>query len=265
MLMKVTALGVLLCCGQCFCQGVVVNTKGLPEHGLMLNAPLNSNQGGIATYQFEFQNLNSKRVVAYALAWTYIGPGGRPVTTYDNFYSTQEFLDGGVPHLVHDPPSSHSLKPGEKRVISPISNKPAGFSGQLPPPGKFLSSHANDASVTLALDAVVFEDGTLVGPDNSNLYSKVTQELKGYDDLLKAALATQDDNALLAMLKSTGTLSNSKILTNPANADPQKFYTYHKAEAARMLEAMYKARGAAAARDMAGKVRYRQLPTLRKI
>lgn len=193
------------------------NKKDLPQHGLVIvrqsdsefeklrsRLPYNAIGDDTGQPQCFIKNLNAhKRVIAFTLKWEMATNDGR-VTTRVRRLSRSDVLVGkeGIP----GPDDIATLLPETARFFSffgygdgqPVDLKGTGpqlaardnreLMKKLDEAG--VLTHLNDqlrrtTSVTLSLDAALFDDGTLVGEDTTSHYHRIKAQADQKRDLVK--------------------------------------------------------------------------------
>jgi hypothetical protein len=156
--------------------GVALVPNGTPDFQLLLGALVPSEIltviQPILPYSVFIKNESTKSIIAYTLSWATIDNDGEPFTD-----------DRIVCDFI-------SLKP----LLSPHSAALATFFGPLNPAAATdpqlrteISEQAgtfkSKASVTISVEAVMFEDGTTVGVDSSRSVSQIVARLQAERDL----------------------------------------------------------------------------------
>jgi hypothetical protein len=171
---------------------------------------------------------------------------GRYVWGFTVLYTFPDSISpSGNPHHMVISPSpggpavqSGLLAPGSTYLITPVSGliassgDAAGNRKVVPHRSgedlgsairQFNSSHGSGRGrIEVSVDAVVFEDGTLVGPDEGKLMSRVNSKIRGQKDLadalgnlrgqeLQAKLSFYRENGLQENLEPSGANSRSSI------------------------------------------------------
>ena len=200
------------------------NVKDLPEHGLRIIKPSDSSfditlassnlpdvsSEIIKSLSIFIQNTGQHSVVAYMLRWELTDGNGKTVR-YNQAYSSPLFLmeEWGIHKPVNyqgaiiNPNSAKffSLIPPEKNDLRAVG----GYSGtqlnqsdllqgsnQKPSREKTIKGLVEElnhlTSITVSIDGVFFDDGTFVGPDDTNFFAKFKARYDARRDLYKEVL-----------------------------------------------------------------------------
>ena len=125
--------------------------SGLPKYGVFLEGTVSSPI---------IVNHSSHRILAYCLLFDH---GSGVVIP-----SLQVMLG----QLRRQPMSAVGIAPGGQHLHQPVAQV-ADAKGQLP----------NEGPIALTLDSVLFEDGTLVGPDKSGSFDQLTARIQAEKDV----------------------------------------------------------------------------------
>jgi hypothetical protein len=160
----------------------MAQTIGLPQYGLLLEGTAN---------EPKLINNSSHQVVAYALI-------------YDNRgTSTVDLLE----QLRTKPASEVGIAPGRTLEVNrPHLGASGGGGGRGVPVGPQVKVRGGNGlppeHTTAALDAVLFEDGQLVGPDHSGQYERLTSQIKQEQEVASILLNTTDRAAAWVSIQS---------------------------------------------------------------
>jgi hypothetical protein len=162
-------------------------------------------------YSLIVKNLTGQTIRGYALQWTYIGQNG---ATADANYQVQDDFD---PRQV----GGAEIPPGGARVLSPSgllrpSSITYAASGSLMGPNT-IAKLANYASINVSLDAVAFDDGKIIGPNEGfamNIWGAIhaAQRDVGMAALQKSHNSSADDVVIWL------TSQSAQPEVHPANA-----------------------------------------------
>jgi hypothetical protein len=150
----------------------MAQTTGLPQYGVLLEGTADAPV---------LKNNSAKRILAYSLVYD---SGGT---------STVDML--GQLHI--QPISSVGIAPGASYLAGLHSGSIPGIGGgdrfPVPPQtrdARGLPTPTQHTSATL--DAVLFDDGHVVGPDKSGLFDRLTKQIKAEQDVAGILLNSTD-------------------------------------------------------------------------
>ena len=176
-----------------------VHVTGLDSYGVKLISPLNpdfDSQAAVAApgwtaflndvkpYVVLVSNESGRKIVAFAISWT--------VTAGSALSEKQGSLVRDPDGIVADfdiPASHYSIPSGRQKLV--------GFDFEIPEYKReyedglrsFLREaleSKNIKGIEIALDAVIFDDGLLIGPDNYSLSASFAAHLKANQELYRA-------------------------------------------------------------------------------
>jgi hypothetical protein len=131
------------------------------------------------------QNTGSRGVAAYTIRWTLLQPSG-PVENFDFTYS----IATAMTFPRRDPngkPAKAAISPNELRLITPVFSLAA--SGPAPPPAALpgwspiIRKCTAASSMSIAVDTIVFDDGTSVGANATHTSERFQAQLSAEHDL----------------------------------------------------------------------------------
>ena len=155
----------------------IAQTTGLPQYGVLLEGTAN---------EPKLINNSPHRIVSYALIYD-----NRGTSTLDLLgqLRTKPISEVGIASGSTFWPTLGSIDGGSIGRF-PVPPQVRGNSG-LPPEHN-----------SVALDAVLFEDGHFVGPDRSGLYDRLTSQIRQEQEVAAILLDTTDRNAAWASIQS---------------------------------------------------------------
>jgi hypothetical protein len=256
-------------------QTLSLNVKAMPEHGLTIYGYadahfvplaaglLDSQPEQLKPFCFLLTNNAPNRLVAYTLRWTFVNQQGVASDQFTRFTQINEMMDQGAAHGPI-PRSTYSVGPGESRMLSPLFNvaTPKRIVSFPATAGQALIvGHGADRSLTLELDAALFDNGDFYGTDRKGLFVRVQTMLLVRQQFFQALLGSISDGELDTMLHSA--TAGVDLDHQPADsASPAALGVFYKAYAAEPLIALNRAKGSTAVRNLARKLLYTQTPTL---
>jgi len=211
-----------------------VSLRDLPDVGILLASPLTTGfdervgalvpawrRQAIALTPFVaiLSNLSTRTVVAYCIAFESADEGGR---------SRQNLVHFNYPNAVAGTaadqtglPRGREVRPGEERVVGlRFEINPSVDNAWL---DEFARQQGDLAkglrSLTVEVDAAIFDDGLLVGRDTSGLqqafemYLQATQGL--YQSVLRELNAGQTIDAIFASIRASMRQNREKSFNNP--------------------------------------------------
>jgi hypothetical protein len=170
---------------------IMAQTTGLPQYGVLLEGTAN---------EPKLINNSPHRIVVYALI-------------YDNRGTSTVNLLG---QLRTKPISEVGIAPGT--TFEPALGIVGGGSGgRFPVPPQVRTNGLPLQHTSVALDAVLFEDGHFVGPDHSGMYDRLTSQIKQEQEVAAILLNTTDRIAAWASIQS--------IASSPPEPPPLATYS----------------------------------------
>jgi hypothetical protein len=185
-----------------------VHTIGLDAYGVKLISPSNpdfDSRAAVAApgwsaflndvkpYVALVANESGRKIVAFAVSWTLVAGSGLS----EKRGSLTRDPDGIVADF--DVPASHySILPGRQKVVGfdfEISEYKPEYEDSLRSYLREALEYKNIKTVEIALDAVIFDDGLLIGPDNCSLSSSLTSHLKAKQDLYRAIAGRMEEGS----------------------------------------------------------------------
>jgi hypothetical protein len=136
-------------------------------------------------------NRSSRTVVAYALRWEVKGKGGAQASLPQHKYPDAV---AGVA-----PARGNEVRSGEKKIVAMDIEIDCGRWSGRPTEEFYLSQfidwfaeHAGATDLRIGLDAVIFEDGQLLGPDESHLGDHFAAYVNAKQELYRGLVAGLD-------------------------------------------------------------------------
>ena len=191
------------------------NTRDFPEYGIRIIAPTDPSFDGIATQHFKnklpdnlrplsifIKNSGPRTIVGYAISWELLNDGKR-ITSNSVGYSEPGILIGNeIPsNTVH----TTSIDPGKARCFTWSSQIHAELvAAPKPDPVRDLLnaelSRATD--VTVSLDAIVFDDGTFIGPNTTGFIDQMQALVTAKYDLMREVVKAKENGTVDAAFDS---------------------------------------------------------------
>ncbi len=194
----------------------------------------------IFPYSFVLQNDSGHTIVAYSARWSATDASGR-VTTHDRLYENPLTLDEGG-----------AISPKASRLVSPLSGLNSSVAARntsmtvkiessIP---KTIKTFSRQVSVTISLDAVVFENGLALGPDSSNSIPNLQAWMDAKREILGAVLAAGRPTAVTDYLQALSGVTSGGALAASRENSPDLAYAaflrWHRSHLARSYLALAK-------------------------
>ncbi len=215
----------------------------LPEYGVNLVSSADPSFDGIAAKHFKnkqpktlkpfavfITNSSARLVVAYALTWELKDENGRNITTKTVGYSEPGILIGNEipPNLIH----TTAIEPGKERCFSWDSKiDPAQVeinNVRNPILAMVEAELARATDVTVALDAVVFDDGSVVGPNKTAFVDQMRAMVAAKGDLLRDIAAASERGDVDQVLDSIGALAQEPEVVFGSTFSTDEWYRHFK-------------------------------------
>lgn len=251
---------------------IQINTKGLPEYRLNLvsaasSAIENASDPTVQLmwpYTVVLSNNTQRSLVAYSLSWNYVDGAGAVTSDMMRFVQIYQFMDRGRTRASR---AGQSIAPSGKRLISPIFNispsLPCDLSRLLGIASQLDAKLHKDQAITVTLDAAAFEDGTVVGPDTGNLFTRLSAEINAEQDLYRRIAASKSDADLAALIQPMDRPEPSeKVLGGKASY--QDAYGYFHANAMSELALVHTRAGMSGIRRLIEAKCYEQAPKMKR-
>jgi hypothetical protein len=214
-------------------------------------------------------NQSGRELVAYRVRWDSIGPDGT-LTTHVSTYGEPGKLMGMTSN------TGDSLVPGvaipgeSSRYVSIVCTAGEAQTGGITVGmggGRDLNNISQVAqkasehdtalidqlgaellraeSMTVTLDAAIFNDGSFVGPDSLGYFDQMQSLIKAKRDLLEAALSgAQDDRAMNRVYKDLeGLVQNNGSKGPPESRNSSEYYTFYQKQFAKEILRIREATG----------------------
>jgi hypothetical protein len=208
----------------CFGASMQIQNNGLDAQGVKLVGPTDPEFGKhfpsgfdrLQPYSVLFANNSTRRIAAVTIVYDFNGEpgtGGRQT----------------IESRVADP--TVMLQPGDVRVFAPVFNFAQAVNAntlKLPLSGQqqkeidyYMMPFEQAKTVLAKIDSVVWEDGTIAGPDTSHMLDVMNAEAKADSELMAIARSTTG-TAL------TQQLANVPMQKAAASADEEDWYARRK-------------------------------------
>ncbi len=185
---------------------------------------------GVLPYSFTIQNNSSHSIVGFVLSWLLTDSSGQTFTHQSVFFDSlklESVIGVGNSRLVTPVPflteELSNAKPLSDALLGDISNLVSEFQEQ--------------ASVEISLDAVLFSDGSSIGPDPDGTISTLRRMIQAEFDLY---------NQLSKNQFSADVISTTKIIAQKNGAQSVVDFTsydYYQSDAAQELVRVLQAQG----------------------
>lgn len=212
----------------------IVRTEDLKAHGVELLSPADPAfdlharplfTGNLAEllkikpFLTLITNTTANTIVAFTLEWMTSSAGGDSVE-----YSQHKYPDA----LAACPVRGNEIRPGEQRLVPKSIELNAGLWGDDPTETFYLeqfsawaSEQEHVESLGIALDAVLFEDGSLLGPDKADIAAHFSAYFEAKQRLYKEIVTALDSGrSLEEALRPVGVL----LANRPTFGEPLSIY-----------------------------------------
>lgn len=228
---------------------VQFNTKDLPEQGVLIITPADSNFENIAADHFKsnapenlkplsvfIKNSGSKLVLAYALSWEFNDKNGQVISTKAVGYSEPGVLMGNK--IPKDLKHTTAIEPNGVRCFSRDSkidvNEGEANLGQnnmrasITSKSKLVEDLSRATNVTVTLDGVLFDDGSFVGPNKSHFFEQMQAMLDAKVDLLRELAEANQRGDVKQTFDFITQLSREKDIQFNAAFSADDWYRYFR-------------------------------------
>jgi hypothetical protein len=180
----------------------------------------------LLAYSAVIKNTSTQPIIAYTISWTSIDKNGVPYVDY---------------RTICDAPSPHGfLRPGDKRLVTLLG--PAHQFIEEDNSGHVSEEASNEAhrlqaqsAVTVALEAVMFSDGSALGEDHSQSLSQIRARLRAEYDLYKRVAESQDPYLLPGQLQIIADELKPGAYLDLRSDPYQTWYKFYQANVASRL------------------------------
>ncbi|HXS94906.1 MAG TPA: hypothetical protein VN736_09895 [Candidatus Limnocylindrales bacterium] len=224
----------------------MVSVTDLPKSGVLLIGPSDNqysaffNKLGFSTapvldgfkpYSVLIRNAGESGVVGYAIRWTVTSPSGKSKST--TFFSSVPASLKLPRRNPNDGVSKASPAPNEVQLVAPAFRVQAG--GKLPPNALLqawlpeLQRYAAATAINVALDSVIFEDGTWVGENKSHFVDVFQAQISAEHDVKLAVHRARARRASVEEVFGTvKEMAGSDQLQPPGmDSPPSEWYRYY--------------------------------------
>lgn len=168
------------------------------------------------------KNDTQKTIVAYSVIWRFIGNDGRPGVAGATFMALGALLDGGAKRYTSDTTMYTIVRPGSSRLLSPLHNIGDDRTPNSPVPASsgqvVLRQLSQTTDLSVSVEAILFEDGTFVGPDPDNLIDTIQSRFDGEHDFYELiSRAKQDKRTAEDILQEVGSIRSAYSQSPPAD------------------------------------------------
>jgi len=254
-----------------------ITTTDLPNHGLLLvgandqrfgslfsaTAPPSAAQAlqEMQPYSVILKNSTNRKLVAYALKWKYLSVDGSSSERISRFTQVHEFKDGNTSRSSTQS-ARQSIGAGEQRILGPFFNIGAGWHGSIPGAAilaRQVSELSGKVQVAVSLDAAIFEDGELCGPNSTALDVIVSATLAAQNDVYHEIL-NSNDAALQSLLPADTAIPKG----GPGGNSYKAYYSYNRALEIASFAGVLHAQGPQLVRRVVAKIVYSTPPTIQR-
>lgn len=263
---------------------VRINVRDLPSHGVRLISPTDPSfeaelaqldAEGVQTpadvakpFSVVLKNTSRRDIIGVRVRWDSIGPDGRTTTHVQSYSDMGPLLGMGPMNPQDEPPGGVRLKPQKARYLSLVeatgTAQNSGIQGsarggdseadatRLQEAGRnreqalaVLATVVNRSqSVTATLDAAIFDDGTVVGPDSLNYFEELQGIVKAKRDLLEDVLSgAQRNEPFNNIFGRVDSIAKQEKKANGPVSAQAVYYDLYKKEFAAELVRMRNAEG----------------------
>lgn len=286
---------------------VRINVKDLRSHGVRLISPtdpsyedeiaklgLDEATDAAKPFSVVLKNDSRRDIIGVRIRWDSIEPDGRTTTHLQSYSDTGTLLGLSPMDPRDEVPGGVRLKPNKSRFISLIESTGTAQRAGIGATASYVGSEEDAAkmqqlgqdrdrqqalailatelsrsqSVTATLDAIIFDDGTVVGPDSFNYLEQLQAVVRAKRDLLEDVLAGARRNEPFAnIFGRVESIAKQEKQDKPAGTTPTQpdYYQLYKKEFAAELVRMRDADGdEKRVAWNATRALFRQWPKLRK-
>jgi hypothetical protein len=173
----VTAQNVTISVGEWQDKGILLLPATSPDFTKLVStlAPAGtpSDFAQVAPYSFVVQNLTAKTVIAFSVRWKCVDAKWR-TTNADRLWAHLQAPSGGT-----------AIPSGGESAVTPALNLGAAMkAGKL---DRELAGFGGKQSIVVSLEAIVFDDGTALGPDSNNAIPRLQARLAAERSVLTGA------------------------------------------------------------------------------
>ena len=180
---------------------------------------------GVMPFSVFLRNETNKAVIAYTVSWTLVDNAGQRYVHYGTVCDAIALKGLIAPH-----------GDGLVTILGAVSASSSDDPQLLREVAEFAQWLNEQATVSIALDVVVFEDGAAAGPDPSLSMSQIKARLRSEYDLYKSVVARSDtDQTLVAWLQSLASQVKPGSTLAFGNDPFPQWYQFYQARTASAL------------------------------
>ncbi|MGB9181172.1 MAG: hypothetical protein WCB68_18205 [Pyrinomonadaceae bacterium] len=276
-----------------------LNATGLPQDGLSIICPSDESYGRMVEtllqdqrnavvetlqpYSVFIKNTGTRTVVACRLKWEMRKADGTVKTENTGFVTLWRLMNRGASGT-----GGYVIKPNSTRFFSPFNldlNQDLNSNGDavvintaLGGPiasqeeqiqANYLRKVAADLAqyvdIRVSLDGAFFDDGTFVGPDSTNFYSKVEASRNARRDLLRELETdVKQGNPAREVFKRVELLSGEPNVKVSPSSTSAEFYSFYKKNVAKEILKMREKAGEEKTLEFAAKSLQKEWIQLKK-
>lgn len=208
-----------------------IHKSDLPEHGIFLVTSADASFDELVAKHFEkgkpralkpfaafIRNSSTRLVVAYALTWELKDENGKSITAKTTNYSEPGILIGNEipPDLIH----TTAIEPGSERCFSWNSKIDPGrveSDDTINHIRATVEAHiARARDITIVLDGVIFDDGSVIGPNRTAFVDQMQALVQAKTDLLNdIAVASEKGNVDQVLDSISATSQQPDVVFGP--------------------------------------------------
>ncbi|HET9183311.1 MAG TPA: hypothetical protein VFP59_14330 [Candidatus Angelobacter sp.] len=185
-------------------RGVTLTVPSDPEFEQRVEQGLQENSRSDAVHAVKgisalLRNTTNKAIIGYALRWRFTYPDGTSTLRRVTYVQPGALLDDGHTKHPSSVATSTVIAPGESRLISEVASLGAHSHTNLAGDLRVLqhvdeiNALANRSSeVTVMVDAVLFDDGSFIGPDETHFIKNFVASFDALQDFYRDLVALND-------------------------------------------------------------------------
>jgi hypothetical protein len=204
---------------------VQFNINDLPGHNLRLIGPTDASFKGLVSsvlkvnpndapeqlqpFSVFVKNVGNRNVIGFTLKWEIVKTDGKVSTKVQSYSSTGSLMGALFPTDEEmDANPGNILRPNKPRFCSFAAasggsagqgmgtgtSAPADNRGQPSNVPGLSDQLAQISSITVSIDAAIFQDGSFVGPDTTGMFSRMQAEIDAKREILDALALTFRQN-----------------------------------------------------------------------
>jgi hypothetical protein len=184
--------------------GVTLTVPSDPEFEKRIELSLQQNSRSDAVHAVKgisalLQNSSKKVIVGYALRWRFTHPDGTSTLRRVTYVQPGALLDAGHAKHPSNVARSTTIAPGESRLISEVSSLGANSQTHLGEDLRVLQRVdeinalvSRSSEVTVAVDAILFDDGSFAGPDETHFIENFVRSFDSVQEFYRHLIELND-------------------------------------------------------------------------